>query len=412
MYIRPALLAALLSSAPAFAADIERDTNRTGPDVVVTATRLIDGERALKACIARKCPPKEDIAATLEHAKNLFIAGEYRAARATLLASRGRNFRYRAEFPEPVAALVLANAIVAAHLGEAQSARFESIVSLDVLKQAFAANDPRVLKARLELAYQRVRVGDLDEAITQFRTAEKLADHQPEILGTALLAQIMIADKLSASGRLDYANGLERAKKALLSANDPALAPYVATLRVVEARRAAERGDHTALDKALAAYRQYAVATKRPILIFRPTVDLSHAAAPSTDANFYDTVQSAGIGVIDSSIVRASQSDFEKQWIDVGFWINPDGSVSDPAVLRESKRGERYWEKPLLTAISGRRYAPYNAASQQFAPFRVERFTYTADYGNVTDTRIRLRTGSPKIESIDLTASNPTTRDK
>ncbi|MBY0520751.1 MAG: hypothetical protein K2P79_10030, partial [Sphingomonas sp.] len=50
-------------------------------DVVVTGQRLSETERALKACIARKCPVEEDIAATLRHAENLFVAGRYQQAR-------------------------------------------------------------------------------------------------------------------------------------------------------------------------------------------------------------------------------------------------------------------------------------------------------------------------------------------
>lgn len=35
------------------------------PPIVVTGRRIEDGEEALRACLARKCLPEEDIAATL-----------------------------------------------------------------------------------------------------------------------------------------------------------------------------------------------------------------------------------------------------------------------------------------------------------------------------------------------------------
>lgn len=395
-------LAAALRAAPATAQDDKRD------DVVVTGARLVDSERTLRECIARKCPPAEDIAATLSHARNLFIAGDYQGARSTLRASRGRNFRFREKLPEPVAALVLANAFVAGHLGEGESARFESIVSLDVLKHAFAANDPRVLNARLELAYQRIRAGDFDEAITQFRAVENLAGNQPEVLGNALIAQVMIADRLTGVAGIEYRWVGERAKKILLSAKAPGIEPYVATLRILEARDAAARGDRSALDAALAAYSQHQPATKRPLLIYQPLVDFSDVAAPRSDPNFYNLGRgpSTRIQTIDS--VTPPQAEFEKNWIDVGFWINPDGSVANPAVLRASKQ-QQFWEKRLLRVIANRRYAPFDLAARQFAQFRIERFTYTSDYGNIKGTRIRLRTTPPKIESIDLTGSMPET---
>lgn len=410
------VLVAVTTLSPASA----QKTPSNSVDVTVTGIRPRDADLALKECIARKCPPKEDIAASMEQAKNLFIAGDYRAARSVLLASRGRNFRYRAEYPEPISNLVLANAMVAAHLGESRTARLETIVSLDVLKRAFAANDPRVLKARLELAYQRLRSSDLDEAITQFRAVEELATDQPEILGTALLAQVMIAEKLARSSKINYAwvgegaNYIwvgDRAKKALLGTHDPALAPYVATLRILEATKAAERGDYRPLDAALKVYRQYAVATKRPLLIFRPGIDLSFLGSSSADPTALLTGNSKFNPSLapDAGLLTQTQSQFEDQWVDVGFLINPDGSVGTPTVLRGSGTGERPWIGPVLKAIAGRRYAPYDAASRQFAPFRIERFTYTADFGGATHSRVRLHIGTPKVESIDLTGTSPET---
>ena len=50
-------------------------------DIVVTARSLQDTADALAACIARNCPPDEDIAATLAHAENQFVGGDYRSAR-------------------------------------------------------------------------------------------------------------------------------------------------------------------------------------------------------------------------------------------------------------------------------------------------------------------------------------------
>ncbi len=46
-------------------------------EIVVTGVSLESSERALRECLARKCPPKEDIAASLADAENLFVGGKY-----------------------------------------------------------------------------------------------------------------------------------------------------------------------------------------------------------------------------------------------------------------------------------------------------------------------------------------------
>ena len=65
----------------------QAESDQTGGPIVVTGIPLRQTERALRACIARKCPPKEDIDATLAHAENLFVAGKYQDARRVTLSS-------------------------------------------------------------------------------------------------------------------------------------------------------------------------------------------------------------------------------------------------------------------------------------------------------------------------------------
>ena len=87
-------------------------------EIVVTARSIKDTEADLKACLARKCPPDQDIKATLAHAENQFVAGDYRNARSTLVNSLGRNRRHKGKYPVEVSDLLRANGNVATHLGE------------------------------------------------------------------------------------------------------------------------------------------------------------------------------------------------------------------------------------------------------------------------------------------------------
>ncbi|MEG8053920.1 hypothetical protein QP185_12790 [Sphingomonas aerolata] len=122
--------------------------------IVVVAKRLQDTGRALAACIARQCPPKEEIDASLAHAENQFLAGDYQAAQATLWKARGRNMRYREELPVDVADLLRAGSRVAAANGLADVSRITAIDSLDALKSGLPATDYRIFS-------QRLAVGDL-----------------------------------------------------------------------------------------------------------------------------------------------------------------------------------------------------------------------------------------------------------
>jgi hypothetical protein len=59
-----------------------------------------------------------------------------------------------------------------------------------------------------------------------------------------------------------------------------------------------------------------------------------------------------------------------------------------------------------MESISGRIYSP--AAGNLDGTYRVERYTYTALWGNVTGTRIRQREANARIEYLDLTNDVPT----
>jgi hypothetical protein len=87
-------------------------------------------------------------------------------------------------------------------------------------------------------------------------------------------------------------------------------------------------------------------------------------------------------------------------WVDVGYWIRPDGSVDDIEVLRGSRT--RGWEAPVLSNIASRRYAPTRDPVGQF---RVERYTLTGDYFNPSGSLIRRRGLNPRFEMQPLTGS-------
>jgi hypothetical protein len=83
-------------------------------------------------------------------------------------------------------------------------------------------------------------------------------------------------------------------------------------------------------------------------------------------------------------------------WLDVGFWIAPDGSVSGVEVLRHG--ADTVWARPLLEAMRGRRYS--TAAEPTY---RMERYTYTSRIQARTGTRLSQRAPGARVEYFDLT---------
>lgn len=82
-------------------------------DVVVKARPLATYKSDPDACIARHCPPKNEIAASLAYAQARLLAGDYAGSRSTLLKVRRRNARFAADLPVDVSDLHHATARVA-----------------------------------------------------------------------------------------------------------------------------------------------------------------------------------------------------------------------------------------------------------------------------------------------------------
>lgn len=379
------------------AATGETTSNEQG--VVVTAVRLADSERALKECIARKCPPKEDIKATLAHAENQFVAGDYKGARQTLLAGRGRNVRYAKDAPIEVSDLLRATSRVSAHVGESEDYRLNAVVALDVLRRNLPENDARVLYQRLEVADADVRTSRLepansriDQALRTYaaiaRQAREIGDAKAE--GYALLRRLVVLQQLGLTGTGGYDGVVREATRALTDSPNPQLAEFANAARLVNAQFAARRGDTRALDKLLADMRQ-APATARPVLVYSPPLSINT-----------NPIGNAFSGNVLNRLT--TNSEFDNQWIDVAFWVEPDGSVNDPQVLRRSDGYSGGWDKRVLETVAGRRYLPLKTDGKTPGAFRVERYTLTADWGQQSGTRLRQREPEARLEVLDLTA--------
>ena len=379
-------LVAALATTPAFAQQKSPDPATTGPDIVVTGMTLKDAKAALAACIARQCPPDKDIDATLAVAETQFVAGDYAGARATMLKSLGRNRRYGKTYPVPVSDLLRANSRVAAHLGE-QNAYFGGALDvLSALKAGLPADDQRVLGAQVELGDAYAKTGRLDAAVEMYRKIARRAHdlHLPTVQGYALLRVVMVYAATSQIRDDSNYTAAIGAANTLIGNADPALAPFAQAARLLKLKLGIRRGDQAAVDRLIAEYRVGKSTT--PVLLYAPKIELGDRGIRSDQGG--ETLNRILLDTVDN------------QWVDVGFEVQPDGKVAELEVLRKSEKLSGDWVKPILTAISGRRYAPLAANSA--GAFRVERYTFTAPWTTVTGTRLRVRAPVPQIEAVDL----------
>ncbi len=381
-------LVAALAATPALAQQKTPESATSGPDIVVTGMTLKDAKAALAACISQHCPPDKDIDATLAVAETQFVAGAYKDARATMLKSIGRNKRFASDYPVPVSDLLRANSRVSAHLGE-QDAYFGGALDvISALKAGLPADDRRVLGAQTELGDAYAKTGRLSSAIDLYYKVARRAHmlKQPRVEGYALLRVAMVY--AAASTQRDDVNytAAISASNALIANPDPALAAFAQAAKVLKLKLAVRRGDPGAIDRLIAEYRGGTGTATTPVLLYAPKIELGDRGIRSDQGG--ETLNRILLDTVDN------------QWVDVSFEVRPDGKVGEPEVLRTSGTLSGNWVKPILTAISGRRYAPFAAKSG--AAFRVERYTFTAPWTTVTGTRLRVRAPVPTIEAIDL----------
>jgi hypothetical protein len=405
MLIRPALsrfakgismllrIALSLSAALLTTAAIAEDApaNR---EIVVIGQSLKDTERAWQDCIARGCPPDQEIRAALAHAENQFITGDYRDAKTTINKTVGRNRKHGGQYPIEVSDLFRASSRISEHLGEADQFRLAVLDMRDTLREGLTEGDPRAMVAQIEVGDSRAKLGYPREAIRIYRdVAEKAFKAGQARVGTyadlrRYLLEYAVADESNYKADMDKAlDGLQK-----MADGPPAGAEDFGLVAAVTLARLDRKAGNT--DSTAAIVKRFADrgGANRPILLSAEPIKL-----PDT----------AGLDQKSGNVLAISQGNIEDRWIDVGFWVNANGLVSDAEVLRSS--GNSRWSKLVIDSIASRIYAPLKSKGDAAAPgfYMIERYTFTARYmDEVTGTRIRQRSPIPRIERIDITPEN------
>jgi hypothetical protein len=382
---RAACLMPLLLAATAAIAQ-PREAAQGGQNVVVTGTRIQDFRDRLAACLARHCPVNEDVDATLALAETLFVAGDYRGARTAIRGSIGRNRRHAAAFPEPVSDLYRANSRVARHVGMDTEAQASAREVLYALQAGIPTEDYRHFTARLEIVQSEVAFGQYDAARRDLSRLAQLARAagRNDVVAVTELRGLWI-------DYLQSPRGPVPSRLVELSRlTDPARRLSSVGAKILLIRIYSERDD-TARANALIA--ELGRMGGRRQLLYNPPFELGVQAITPPGS-------SEGNALLQNVNSRIPLS-YENKWIEVGYWVQPDGRVSDLEIVRRG-RGSLGWETPLLDSIRGRRFSAGGDST-----YRLERYTYTAGYETATGSHLSQRSPMARLEYFDLSGDQP-----
>jgi hypothetical protein len=375
--------------------------NRDSGDIIVTATPLSETARLLADCIARNCPPAEDIAATLRHAENQFVAGDYDESRATMSASLRRNRADAAAVPVELSSLYRAHGRVSAHLGDSRTFQLSTLSMRDTLRRNLATDDFRTLAADIEVADSRRALGYPLEArdiyLRTARRAEAAGAHR-----VAAFARLRLATQdLPGADDPPYQRTTRSAREAVANLTtitgqaDSAGADMALMAEILLARFERDGGDMRRTDALVQRFAAGNGAT-RPLLIAGDPILLNNQG------------RSREL-IPDGALRRLQNSDVTDRWIDVGFWVEADGRIGNFEVLRSSGDPQP-WANAVQESVESRRYAPLQLDRQSGAPgfYMVERYTLTAQIRfDCTGTRISCRDTELRVERMDLTPDMP-----
>lgn len=365
--------------------------------IIVTGKTLEQTLAGMQNCIARNCPPNEDIDASLAHAENLFIAGEYKQSSLTIQSAIRRNKKQADIFPIDVSDLYRSYGRVSEHLGEFRDSKLAVLDMRDTLKKHLPNDNKRLLAAEIEVANSRFKQGFFKEAKRKYRKirAEALELGLTDIAGVAKIRELSLEmNRASAMKEIYFVNKARKQINEFINesaGNDQfSLAAMILLARLD--RSLGIQNSTDALIKRLVETND----TNRPILLSSDPISVDFGK------------RSRGFRSNSNSITNfnsesANATDFEDRWVDIGFWVDENGKVDDAEILR--LRGNDNWTDNVLESLKTRIYAPKKnvKTGASLGQYVIERYTLTSDFTVNTRSRIRSRDGFPVIRRLDLT---------
>jgi hypothetical protein len=348
-------------------------------NIVVTGVRIQDFRDRLAACLARRCPPNEDADATLALAEALFLNGEYADGLSAVRASLGRNRDQARSYPEPVSDLYRASTRLSRHIGYDREARTSAHGILNALQAGIPREDHRHFTARFEIAEIKMMSGDIAGARRELNRLIRIARAAGRE-DVALIAELRnLSYELIAYPGSDARSRLIQWTR--LTQADQHMRATGA--RILLSRIYRQEGNSARADALLAEVGAANLTSARRRLLYAPHYQLYQ----------YETTR------IGNVLNRLTES-YDDKWIDVGFWILPNGRVSGLEIVRQGANSD--WAPPLLGSIRDRLY------SEGAGPiYRLERYTMTAGFETGSGSRIQRRGPGARAEYLDLTANAP-----
>jgi hypothetical protein len=361
-------LTMLLQAASPAGAEIDDDGM-----ITVTARRIDDLAADVAACAAAPCPTRRDVAVSVAYASALFNEGRYRDAKDVVNAAVARVRGAAGAEPIAVSQLYSAQATIYRHYGDTSYGDTNLVGratrnSYTVLRDHLGPNALHTLTAEYRLAQWSVRSRRYAEAEAQFER---------------------VADLATAAGYLTLASACDLHRAQLLERRREADAGF-ALLEAVAARDAGPDDDGD--------MRRAAMAT---------AVRMASERREDRRAEFYaGKLLALGQGheplLLSAKPLPTPQTEvYGWRWVDIGYWIRPDGTVDSVEVLRGTER--RDWAAPLLRHIAEQRFTPTQGT---FGHYRVERYTMTADLVKLTKYLTRRRVANARFEMTPMQASS------
>lgn len=363
----------MLSSALLLLTQAASPSPVSSQEIVVIGRRA---EREMAACLARNCPPAEEIEVSLQTSVEQFADGRYADARRTLRRAIRRNRDHAAELPGPVSSLYATLATVAEHEGDTNLWESSARNNVEVLRRHLGENNSATLREELSFADTLIGLGAPDAAASAYRSVQRKATEsgKAELAAGAAFRRAWLA---LIRGRDRQAERLADEAVSISGANDRLM---VELREILRTRIAIRRGDDGAVDALAARLRQST--SKAPALLFAPPVE---------DIN---PVRAGGVA-------QDPWHDSQIRFADVGYWIRPDGRTAEVEILRNSGLGG--WAPGILRQLGKRRYVPLDVESGHPGIYRIDRFTVRGTKGVPTGSRIARRMGNLTIHVVDLT---------
>ena len=357
------------------------------PEIVVTGQRLVEEQAK---CARGECTPLRDAQATIALAEQQFRSGEYVHAKGLLAAAISRNKDRGAEAPRAVAAIYEAMATVSLHEGDQDDYRRAVAGQVKTLRDNLPADDVAVQASATALGDMWIKLGRYRQAESTFRGIEEQALSEGQAY-PAMMAGMKRVWLAGALGKMRDARVMLDALERRPIAREPG---FRTALRVVRLRLAVRAGDDAEITRLAET-----IGTDQggsPVLIWQPSYPGSAAIEANNNARAFGDVD----------VMPVNSSDLASiQWVDVGFWIRPDGHTEEAEILRGSRSPA--WAPAILKQVAGRRYAARAKVGEEAASgsYRIERITPKYQYVVPKGSLIRRRVPAAGFEILDLTAS-------